>query len=62
MLKQAMAKRKEPVEKASDAYHLALAENRRGNIKESRRYYQLIRKYDPKYFLLDSLAQEIQIT
>jgi tetratricopeptide (TPR) repeat protein len=60
LLRRSMTGRKDSTGKALDAYHLALAEHRRGNAKESRRYCQLVRKYDPDFFLLDSLEREIR--
>lgn len=52
-LKDALEKSRENGGKASNAYHLAVAERKRGNESESRRYLQLTRKYNPQYFLLD---------
>jgi tetratricopeptide (TPR) repeat protein len=59
LLKDAMARHPDDLGKASDTYHLAVAEKRRGNAAESRRYLELTRKYDPKFYLLDAPGQEI---
>ncbi len=53
LLKQALAESREDSGKASNAFHLAVAEQRRGNEAESRRYLALTRKYDPYFYLLD---------
>jgi tetratricopeptide (TPR) repeat protein len=53
LLKEALEKSKEGGGKASNAYHLAVAERKRGNESESHRYLQLTRKYNPHFFLLD---------
>ncbi len=58
LLLQAMAKEINTSDKASDAFHLAVAERWRGNDAESRRYLALARKYDPNFFLLDSPGWE----
>ncbi len=59
LLRQALAHNKEDSGKASDAFHLAVAEQRRGNEAESRRYLALTRKYDPNFYLLDSPGWEL---
>ncbi|MGB7538308.1 MAG: site-2 protease family protein [Anaerolineales bacterium] len=59
LLKDAMRKHPDDFGKASDTYHLALAEKRRGNEAESRRYLELTRKYDPNFYLLDTPLTEL---
>jgi tetratricopeptide (TPR) repeat protein len=59
LLQKALADNREDSGKASDAFHLAVAEQRRGNEAESRRYLALARKYDPHYYLLDSPGWEL---
>jgi tetratricopeptide (TPR) repeat protein len=53
LLREALRKQKEDSGKAADAYHLAAAEGRRGNAEESRRYFALARRYDPKSYLFE---------
>jgi len=58
LLQDALTRHADEFGKASDAYHLAVAEKRRGNEAESRRYLELTRKYDPNFYLLEAPAEE----
>ncbi len=59
LLKEALEKQKDASGKASDAYHIAVAEGRRGNVEESRRYFELARKYDPNLYLFELAAEKM---
>ncbi len=59
LLQRALVDSREESGKASDAYHLAVAERRRGNEAESRRYLALTRKCDPNFYLLESPGWEL---
>ncbi|MBN2085880.1 MAG: site-2 protease family protein [Anaerolineales bacterium] len=59
LLQDALKRHPDKLGKASDTYHLAAAEKRRGNEAESRRYLELTRKYDPDFYLLDAPAEEL---
>jgi tetratricopeptide (TPR) repeat protein len=59
LLKEALKKQKDAFGQAADAYHIAVGEDRRGNAEESRRYFELARKYDPNLFLLNPEPQGV---
>jgi hypothetical protein len=60
LLREALKRQREDSGKASDAYHIAVAEGRRGNAEESRRYFELARRYDPKFYLLEPAGENPQ--
>ncbi|EEF60923.1 M50 family metallopeptidase [Pedosphaera parvula] len=52
LLKEAMEKHSDNESKAGDACHIAIAEKRRGNLEECKRFTDLARTLDPKCTLL----------
>jgi tetratricopeptide (TPR) repeat protein len=59
LLREAMGKLKDAPSRAVNACHLAVAEHRAGHAAESRRYYQLAWKLDPKCYLLEQTARMV---
>jgi tetratricopeptide (TPR) repeat protein len=53
LLKKALARHSDAFSRAADAYHLAVGESRRGNAAGSRKYLEMARRWDPKFFLLE---------
>ncbi len=56
LLKEAMAKNDETISKALNSAHIAIAEQRRGNMAEAEKFAALARSLDPDCILLDRLV------
>jgi tetratricopeptide (TPR) repeat protein len=59
LLKNAMARADGPDSKAEDAYLLALAEARRGDLTQASEYLSLGKELDPQSYLLDIVADRV---
>jgi hypothetical protein len=56
LLREAMNAADNPTMKALDACHIAIAEQKRGNLDESRKFAEIARSWDPDCMLLDRLT------
>lgn len=61
LLRDAMDKHDEPINKAQNACFVSIAEARRGNLAESKKFLDEARMLMPTCFLLERATNEFQI-